>query len=380
MYPHKSQFFQGFLQKFQTNKPMVPFLESALVDLLHTLMKMVVKSEVLDEANSSLKLAKLDLSNSENLLLCELMKLPTATKSLLRSAGLSNEKRRLFWKNCKEVVVVLIKKIQDRCPLKYAVARCAASLSPLNMVNDKCVNYFDRLVDKLYNLKWITAKDADEAKEYFKFITAVQNERMDTFLAFDENKVRLDSFFCDFMHGNNKFRKCWDVVKLVFTLSHGQAPVERGFSVNKELQVENLQQLSLVSQRIVSNYLTDFGKSITKVPLTNAFLKSCQLAHSRYATALEMNKNEAHAQEKDRKRKLKIEEIAEVKEKKRALEAAIQSLETDTEKYSFAAEKESNLTLLTKANSFRVTVREKKETLSSLENVFIKLNEEQKQI
>ena len=52
-----------------------------------------------------------------------------------------------------------------------------------------------------------------------------------------------------------------------------------------------------------------------------------------------MNKNWAHGQEKDRKRKLKIEEIAEVKEKKRAVEAAIQSLETDIEKYSFATEK-----------------------------------------
>ena len=49
------------------------------------------------------------------------------------------------------------------------------------------VKYFDRLVDKLYNLKWITAKDADEAKkEYFKFITPVQNEHKDAFLTFDE--------------------------------------------------------------------------------------------------------------------------------------------------------------------------------------------------
>ena len=72
------------------------------------------------------------------------------------------------------------------------------------------------------------------------------------------------------MHGNTKFRKCWDVFKLVFTLSHGQASVEKGFSVNKELLVENLQQLSLASQRIVSDYLTDFAKSIIKVPLTNA--------------------------------------------------------------------------------------------------------------
>ena len=97
------QFFQdvvsqlkGFLQLFETNNPMVPFLEHAPVDVLHTLMKMVVKPDVLDQVNSSLKSSKLDLSNSENLLPCELMKLPTATKSSLRSADLSNEKKRSF--------------------------------------------------------------------------------------------------------------------------------------------------------------------------------------------------------------------------------------------------------------------------------------------
>ena len=80
-----------------------------------------------------------------------------------------------------------------------------------------------------------------------------------------------------------------------------------------------------------------------------------------------------------RKRKLKLEEDAEVKEKK-ALEAAIKSRETDIEEYSIAAEKEDNLALWTKANSFRGTVCQKKETLSSSENTLAKLNEEQKQI
>ena len=69
-----------------------------------------------------------------------------------------------------------------------------------------------------------------------------------------------------------------------------------------------------------------------------------------------------------------------MKEKKRAFEAAIKSLETDVEEYRGAAEKENNLTLLTKAKSFRLTVRQKKETLSSLGNTLVKLNEEHKQI
>ena len=116
---------------------MVPFLEHGLVDVLHTLMKTVVKPDALDQANSNLKLSRLDLSNSENLLPCELVKLPTATKSSLRSADLSNEKKRSFLKNTKQMIVVLVQKVQERCPFKYQVARCASSLSPRNMVSDK---------------------------------------------------------------------------------------------------------------------------------------------------------------------------------------------------------------------------------------------------
>ena len=384
------QFFQdvaselkGFLQLFQTNNPMVPFLEKALVDVLHTLMQMVVKPDVLDQANSSFKLIKLDLTNSENLLPCELMKLPTATKSLLRSTNLKNEKKRSFLKNAKKMIVVLVQKVQERCPLQYQFARCASSLSPYNMVSDKkkCVEDFDRLVDKLYNLNRILSKHADEAKkEYFQLISSAQNEYKDAFLSFDEKKSRLDSFFVELMHGNAKYRKCWTVFKIVFILSHGQAAVERGFSVNKELLVENLQQTSLISQRLICDYVSYFSKPIPEIPLTNDLMKSCRLARSRYVAALEEKRNETVSLEKSRKRKLKLEEIAEVKEKKRALEGAIKSLETDIEAYSIAAEKENDMTLLTKANSFRVTVGQKKETLSSLENILVKLNEEHKQM
>ena len=95
---------------------------------------------------------------------------------------------------------------------------------------------------------------------------------------------------------------------------------------------------------------------------------------------MEKKRNSTVSQKESLKQKLKLEEITEVKEKKRALEAAIKSLKTDIEEYSIAAKKESNLTLLTKANSFRVTVCQKKETLSSLENILVKLNEEHKQI
>ena len=82
---------KGFLEAFQTDKSMVPFFEASLVDIFHTLMKIIVKAEVLDEICvdnvSSFKL-KIDLVKSENLVDHEWVKLPTATKALLKSLAL----------------------------------------------------------------------------------------------------------------------------------------------------------------------------------------------------------------------------------------------------------------------------------------------------
>ena len=71
-----------------------------------------------------------------------------------------------------------------------------------------------------------------------------------------------------------------------------------------------------------------------------------------------------------------MEEIADVKGKKRVVESCIKSLEVDIETYSLAAEKDNDMTLLTKANSFQVSVRAKKETLSTLEKTLGNLEKE----
>ena len=107
------------LHLFQANNPMVPFTEHTLADILPTLMKNIVKSWFFGQVFFILKLSKLDLSNSENTLPYELMKLPTATKSSLWYVDLSNKNKRYFLKNAKQMIIMLIQKFQKRCPLKY---------------------------------------------------------------------------------------------------------------------------------------------------------------------------------------------------------------------------------------------------------------------
>ena len=162
--PVRLQFFvdvssqlKGFLELFQTDKPMVPFLEDAFSDVMRTLMKMIIKSDVLDGVSegTSYKLIKLDLSIAENLLHYELVKLPTATKSLLKTKTIPVDKKRSFMKDCKQVLVTLLKKLQERCPLNYLICRNASSIVPYHMVTNKkrCITLFGRLVDKLFESK-----------------------------------------------------------------------------------------------------------------------------------------------------------------------------------------------------------------------------------
>jgi len=63
-------------------------------------------------------------------------------------------------------------------------------------------------------------------------------------------EVHLDKFYSDLLANNVNRQHLWTVVKLVLVLSHGNASVERGFSVNKELLIENMLEETVVSQMI----------------------------------------------------------------------------------------------------------------------------------
>ena len=50
-----------------------------------------------------------------------------------------------------------------------------------------------------------------------------------------------------------------NVVKMLLVLSHGQATVERGFSINKQVETDNLTEQSLVAKRTICDYVNFVG-------------------------------------------------------------------------------------------------------------------------
>lgn len=164
-------------------------------------------------------------------------------------AELASQKKRNFFKDCQAIIVAILQKVQERCPLKYDIVYYAASLSPSQIIRckEKCNDGFWKLVDKLYGGHWISPKAADLAKKDFdSLLKSVHTELKDTFLTFDQKKEPVHSFFAGIKPEWASYKNRWKIFKLVFTLSHGQVSVERGFSINKELLVEKLHDLSFL--------------------------------------------------------------------------------------------------------------------------------------
>ncbi|GBN53932.1 hypothetical protein AVEN_155137-1 [Araneus ventricosus] len=77
----------------------------------------------------------------------------------------------------------------------------------------------------------------------------------------------------------------WQVVKLCFIFSHGNASVERGFSVNKTMLVENLKKRSLINRRRAYDGIKSLG-GVENVSITKRMLLAVRGAKHRHGAGL----------------------------------------------------------------------------------------------
>ena len=126
-------------------------------------------------------------------------------------------------------------------------------------------------------------------------------------------------------------------MKILLVLSHGQASVERGFSVNKEIEVENLHEHSLVAQRIICDHLKAVS-GVLNVPITKKLLAASASSGQKYEKHLQDQRDKKKTDEEQRKRKHVLDEIEELKEKKKRMKLDIDSLVKSADDFSVKAE------------------------------------------
>ena len=133
----------------------------------------------------------------------------------------------------------------------------------------------------------------------------------DAFSVWDERNDSLDNFYSSILIPKHFPTRGPDdlavLISKVLTLSHGNADVESGFSVNKSLMVENLKEESLINLRIVDVSIAYHGK-VQNVPVSKKMLQDCRLARSRYRQTLEDQRKKLLAENLSEKEKNVIKE------------------------------------------------------------------------
>ena len=163
-----------YLRKFQSSKPMMPFVYRELVQVFHSSYSRFLKQEVIEDAN----------------------------------------------------------KLAEKSPLNCKIISAVSILDPNYIISSKvnAEKKFKKFVEILYERDWIASVVTDNAKQQFFNLTSCAKAKLnEKFDKFKESDSRLDDFYYDIFGQDKSYKDLRFVIKIVLIFSHGQAYVESGF-------------------------------------------------------------------------------------------------------------------------------------------------------
>lgn len=305
---------EGFLARFQSDAPLAPLLYESLCTIIKNIMTRFVKPDILQGKS----LTKVDLS-SNSLLPAKLIDIGFATQDALRRAKMVSEADLLKFKaDCRICFQKLCIKLLERSPLKFQLTKGISCLDPSVCLQPTIRNKrLESTLKVLVQNNWMSGATADSIQREFKAVCNLQHFK-NLMSDFTKHGGRLDTLWMAAVPDDKNYENLIIFLKLVLVLSHGNASLERGFSINKECLVENQRDVSLIAIRQVYDAVLAAG-GVEKVSITKGLVHSVRNARSRYSEALNKQKAdkkvEQHA-EREKKRRQDIVKELENKKKK----------------------------------------------------------------
>ena len=144
----------------------------------------------------------------------------------------------------------------DKIPVESTIICNAIVFNPAKMIatqTDELHKKAKSLLTKFINLNILTPTACDqilkECKESLRNDVVFSREK---FSNYDKQKDRLDTFFFS-LPAIKKYVNLAFVIKMILTLSHGQAVVERSFSINKSAVDVNMKEESTVARKAIDD-------------------------------------------------------------------------------------------------------------------------------
>ncbi|KAK5894066.1 hypothetical protein CesoFtcFv8_010793 [Champsocephalus esox] len=274
-----------------------------------------------------------------------------------------------FRKECMKGLAAMVKKVQEKSPLKCPVVRHIACLDPTNMSRDPewCIGKMKSVIQRFLEDKQLAGgvSAGDVIVLQFQRFLSVEG-RGEGFLSFQPFEQWLDVFLHEALSTYPELRRFCQSLLL---LSYGQATVERGFSVNKEVETVNLLEESLEAQRLICDQVSICG-GVLKVPLAKELLASAAFARSWYRFYLDQQQKKRQSATQSLKRRAVEDELEQLKKKRKILKEVCGVLQKDADQLAEQAEGKAGslmAQLLTKSNTLRRRHKEKRIELEQTE-------------
>lgn len=149
-----------------------------------------------------------------------------------------------FRQECKVSLTSLVAKLIEKCPLKYPLTKSLSFLNPselsIESAKEVCKN-MSGTMEKLEESNLISASCGQRADRYFKAL--VDNKTILEYCKNYSREVRLDVFWMEVLD-IKKFENLPKVIQILLPLSHGNAMLERGVSINGDIIIENIKEES----------------------------------------------------------------------------------------------------------------------------------------
>ncbi|GBN16550.1 hypothetical protein AVEN_227752-1 [Araneus ventricosus] len=371
--PVKLRFFltltkiiEPFLAFYQRDCPLLPFLADDIKKMVTDCLKTfsVMKNEILEGLTTVNSISKFDFSSKASY--ADISKVSTGfsgdrmLKSLTFQKKISKKQLRDLKHECQDFVYTFIRRVLDKSPLNYVLARNMSCLDPRRMANQahSCFSKMKVILSVLVNCKRLQEKECDSIlMEFNSFLNEVACNS-EEFEKFEASKIRLDKFLSKYLEGKKTYQKLWGIIKILLILSHGQAVVERGFSVNKNIEVENLKEESYVAKRLILDELKKCG-GVDSFKITKELRLYAKNARSKYVENIDEQKLQSQNDEKNKKRKQITDELNDLKSKRMKIEETASALQKSADKLAEKAEKNRDFQSIAESNSFRKTAKEK---------------------
>lgn len=354
--------FMPFLEGFQTDKPLVPFLSQEMYGVLSDILKKIIQRSIFDKCTQS-SICNLDLKDAEIMKKSKYIDIGFVAKESLKQSKVSEVTMVEFYHQCKEFFKETAAKIMEKSPLKYAFVRDLDFLNPNSIVNkspNDQIKKIERVLSKMCKDKLINITVCDDIiKQYSAFVSQMKIEHKEDFEKYNcHTSLRIDSFLGIYMSNQVEYADLWNIVKMLLILSHGQASVERGFSINKDLLKCNMSQKTLIAERIVTDSVKiklgeEDKHKVYNINISNKLLMNCRAARMRYQQHLDEVQRMKLTNETMKRKNYILEQISSTKSKKQKLENISERLFREADELAIKAESEKDISLIKVSNSKR---------------------------